>query len=120
MVGHVTKDGVDDMMSTGELAHKYGISTCHTSGKVEKISNYEYCDSVGKEEWIVTHAESQDGDSGGVHYKVHDSLGAITVIGVHHASNYVDNPVVGSAYRLNNKYGIEFGPVEPASPPPKL
>lgn len=104
--GHVTENGIDQMIADSSTAEKFGMKTCNTSGVLDGVANWEYC-SAGQEDWVKNTANSDGGDSGGVHFRERDSYNITTVIGVHHGSTS-NHSWSGAAYRLNNKHSIEF------------
>lgn len=106
--GYVTRDGVDDMMATGEDAHQFGRSSCHTYGPLYDFPNVNHC-GTGSTEFVRSSVHTEPGDSGGPHYRTLDAINAITIIGVHHGSDSLSYSYAGPAYSLNNNHGIEFG-----------
>lgn len=105
IAAHVTENGIDYLMSNSSTVHKYGDATCQTSGTVDGKPTYTYCNS--SREWVRTTANSQGGDSGGVHFVNYDNAGETDIIGVHHGST--SNAWASPAYTIVNNTSIDFG-----------
>lgn len=105
--GHVTKDGVDYMISNGETVHKYGQTTCHTKGAAENIRDRDNCNNGSEDPFVSSKGDADQGDSGGPHYREHHNYGYTTIVGVHKwsAGGF---KYASAAYKLHNNHGISF------------
>jgi len=104
--GHVTKDGIDSMISNNTTMYQYGMSSCLSSGEISEFKEYSTCAAENCAEMVEdveTTIDTEAGDSGGVHYREYDMLEVASIIGVH-----VSHKTCFGAYKINNQYGIEF------------
>ncbi|MFP9193938.1 hypothetical protein ACLI4Q_20250 [Natrialbaceae archaeon A-CW1-1] len=82
IVGRVTENGVDELISNDETVYHYGMKTCSTEGTVKEYANYDRCEN---EDYIALTTDAASGDSGGPHYRyVQDPNGDyLELIGPH-------------------------------------
>jgi len=109
ILGHYSKNGVEDLRDSGETVSHYGVTTCKTQGQVDGITpNLQGgCDFDVEAPRMTTNTD--DGDSGGPHYNVASGLlKSIGIIGAHWGggSTYSWAP---AAYRIADEYDITFG-----------
>lgn len=107
--GHVTKNGLLDLKSTGETVYKEGRTTCGTSGVVEKIDHsVTNCNNTGNDKYVKVSTPTEPGDSGSPHFRTYFYNGCsyIAIIAPH----YGGESVGCAAYYLNSQHGIGFDP----------
>lgn len=75
--GHVTEDGLADLKSSNRTIYHQGLSTCKTSGTVNKYNirerNCQYDGNHNPQypaKWVEVSTHTEPGDSGGPHYDV--------------------------------------------------
>lgn len=110
IIGTYTKDGLEELRSNGDTVYHYGARTCRTSGVIERI--YPHwggpCGNAN-EIGIRSSAETDGGDSGGIHYNIEQFLvvgRAIAVIAPHYGAESEGI----AAYRIEDEYDISFSP----------
>lgn len=114
VTGHVSKNGVDRMISNdpSETLQKRGATTCANSGELQRRIS-EYCTtSLNREALVESDIKSEGGDSGAPIYDVDEFEGTkyIFIVHIGTQSLYGDSLTQGTAaYRMNNADGITFG-----------
>lgn len=110
IIGHVTKDGIEDLQSSGETVYRYGRTTCRESGQVDGITPCFAGSCNGCVEAPKTTHYAEDGDSGGPHYQMVDDLlvTGIGIIGPHWGASDTHS-WAPAAYMIANEYDIQFG-----------
>lgn len=101
--GYITKDGIEDMASTGEEVRKFGQATCMTEGPVLGIG--DHVDACGGErfEAIELNYSSDDGDSGGPVYVIRQSHNWtwVSMLGIH-IGNFAGTRVASPIYIISD------------------
>lgn len=112
--GHVTKSGIDDLLTTDEIVYHRGNKTCETSGQVADTGIPQtQCENTSNEAYssfVRYSTPTEAGDSGGIHYKEFSYNGTLyaSVISPHYGSG-ADYSYGTAAYKINNNHGINFG-----------
>lgn len=107
--GHVSRDGLLDLKSTGETVYKQGVETCETSGVVEKIEQTVLnCNDTSDDYYVQVSTPTSPGDSGSPHFHkyIYNGCYYLAIIAPH----YGGESVGCAAYHLNKSHGIEFDP----------
>lgn len=110
IIGHYTKDGIEDLRDNGETVSHYGSTTCKTQGEVDGISENWYA-SCGSDEFPRLTTHTDPGDSGGPHYKVSSTLDLVQGIGII-CPLWGGSDIHswgGAGYRIAEDYDITFG-----------
>jgi len=110
--GHVTKDGVDSLIDSGETVYNYGARTCETSGKVTGYT-VTYPSACG-ETAIECTTNAAGGDSGSPHYEY--SKGTYDTYSVTYSLHHSHKTYNGShtysygiaAFKIADKHSIGF------------
>lgn len=121
IVGHVSKDGIDDMIANdgSRTIHQRGTNHCEETGQVEWRED-DYCSSIGREDLIASTVDFGNGDSGGPVYDEVFFENRYYVYIINIATNYLPDDESGkptrctwgfgsAAYAMNDTYGISFG-----------
>jgi len=111
--GHISKDGVDSMISdsNSETVYKQGVNHCEGSGQVESRED-NYCSSIIRKELVRTTVEFGNGDSGGPVYDVQSVNLDDHLFMIHIATQWppsgCDSGYGSGFYAINNDYSVEY------------
>lgn len=110
VVGRVTKDGADYLMSNNSTVHSRGRTSCDTSGQIVGGDQIIQCydDYIGNV--IESSTTFDDGDSGGpVYYQKSNGDVYIVHIATHYNGSPPGNAHGSAAFAMHNKRNISFG-----------
>ena len=112
VVGHVTEDGIDYLKDSDRTVYRYGRGSCEEAGTIESDNLYLYCSNTDESDeerrFVRTSMVSEQGDSGGPHYRLLDGrYPRIEIIGVH--SGCSRGAWASAAYDIHAREEFEFG-----------
>ncbi len=109
--GHVTQDGVDELIPTEETVYKRGKRTCLTEGIIHELTNGSTSCAQDNYNYVRISNNHEPGDSGGPYYVRRTTPSGeryLAMVGIHHGSDGWGGSKGCSAFEIHDWSGLTF------------